>query len=286
MKKFKQYLHHIASPPKFLAIILGTLYITFVVAVFALDLEGTPVSYAAYLLSAYGLYLLVMNLLVPFGRLLIRIARRIPFIDRCFTDPAFRMRVFLYFGTAVNVIYALLKLRTGVRLESAWFISIAIYYIALSTIRFVVIRNEVWSLRQGSRDTDREHRTCRTVGILLVLLGLTLSGMITQVVRDGRSYSYSGNVIFAVATYAFYRIIAAAVRIFRKSAMQNETAFAVKIIDFCVAIVAMYTLQTALLSTYGTPEDTFIPLLNAVTGLVSVVLIVCGGFLLIRRKPG
>ena len=251
MDKFKKILHRILFPSARIGIPLGILFIIFVGIVFAAGLEGTAISYPAYLLSAYGLFLLVIYVLAPIGRAVICVLRRIPFIDRCFADAAYRMRLFLCFGTAVNALYALFKLITGVRFHSAWFISIAVYYFALCAIRFAVIGNDVLHVRRQRQSEIRQWKSCRIVGALLLMLGLALSGVTVQVVRDDRSYTYPETIIFAVALYAFYRIIAAAVRLLRRSSEESATAFAVKLIDITVAVVAMFTLQVAMLSAFG-----------------------------------
>ena len=58
---------------------------------------------------------------------------------------------------------------------------------------------------------------------------------------------------------------------------------AAKIIDFIFSVVAMFTLQTAMLSTFGSEDHRFIALFNSASGIVvSVFVLAAAVYMLIR----
>ena len=58
-------------------------------------------------------------------------------------------------------------------------------------------------------------------GMADVVLGVAMSGMIVQMVRDGRTYSYPGVVIYAMAAYVFYNLTVTTVNLARLRRQQD-----------------------------------------------------------------
>ena len=94
---------------------------------------------------------------------------------------------------------------TSWRYSSPWFGAVAGYYIALSSIRFVLLR----SVRKaGAQDNQNmryhnELKTYRVCGYLMIVLISVTSGMIIQMIWQNKGYEYSGLTIFVSAIYSF-----------------------------------------------------------------------------------
>lgn len=58
---------------------------------------------------------------------------------RYLSDMAFRGSIGIYQGMAVNFLYLLFRVIAGIRYASVWFISIAVYYLVLGTLRAYLI---------------------------------------------------------------------------------------------------------------------------------------------------
>ncbi|MDD6903496.1 MAG: hypothetical protein PUI94_06475, partial [Eubacteriales bacterium] len=57
------------------------------------------------------------------------------------TDKVFRGRFALWRSAGVDVVYAVFRLITGFIYGSKWFVTLALYYLGLSVIRFTLIRS-------------------------------------------------------------------------------------------------------------------------------------------------
>ena len=270
----KNYLKKLLFPCRSVGILLGPLLVPTSIAVILLGWGGSPLAYVTYLLSAYGLYLLVVCGLVPAFRAIKLWLRKSPYVDRYYTDKTFYARVVLYRGIVLNIAYAVFKFAVGVYYRSFWFIAIALYYMVLIGMKVVLVRADIRFLRKKEERTLLgEWRAYLKAACLMMLLNLTLSGIVVQVIRDGQSYSYPGFVIFAMAFYAFYRIIVAAIRLVKDRKRHGPIFSAAKAIDFTFAVVAMFTLQTAMLTTFDTSGTSFPRTANILSGTAAAVIV-------------
>ena len=279
----KKLLQKLIRPKQPYGVLLGLVLVALGITAVVLQPDIAALAYLCYMLSAYGLALLIANAVVPLVRRIIQWLRSNPYIDRYYTDPVFNARVSLYRGLILNVCYAVFKLAVGIWSRSVWFIAIAVYYVALSAIKFVLVRNDLRAWRGKQSSLLQEWSAYRTAGWMLFLLNMALTGMIILVVWRGNSYSYPGFIIFAMAFYAFYRITLAAIRLLRGRKERAPVFSAAKIIDFIFAVVAMFTLQTAMLSTFGSEDHRFIAVFNSAIGIaVSMFVLAAAVFMLIR----
>ena len=171
--------------------------------------------------------------------------------------------------------YALVIVCAGVLYASYWLIALGIYYAVLAVMRFLLLRR-LGALASRACDLLAQYRTYRLTGAMMLALNLVMTAIIFQVERDNRAYSYPGTMIYAFGAYAFYKIIMAAVNLIRRR-RQNEPLFeAVRLMSLAVAMMSVFSLQTALLSTFGADEPEFRLLANTSSGTV-----LCAGILLI-----
>ena len=70
----KKILRFLKCPPRTFAMIFGIISIAAVAFVFGFHYWDQPAAYVIYLCSAYGLYLIILNTIVPFGKYLVRFA--------------------------------------------------------------------------------------------------------------------------------------------------------------------------------------------------------------------
>ena len=281
--KIKRLFHTVLFPGTPLAVVLGLVFVALAVAAVALELPYHPVAYICYALSVYGLWLLIAGGVLPLLRRGMARLRRNPYVDRYYTDSIFNARVSLYRGLILNLCYAVFKLAVGIWSRSVWFIAIAVYYAALSAVKFVLVRDDLRTWRGKQASLQREWKAYRTAGWMLFLLNVALTGMIILVVWRGNSYSYPGYIIFAMAFYAFYRITLAAIRLIRGRRERTPVFSAAKIIDFVFAVVAMFTLQTAMLNSFGSGDHRFIAVFNSVSGIaVALFVLAAAVYMLIR----
>jgi len=101
------------------------------------------ISYGSYFLSAYALVITTTGIagVVRFIRRgidshpLVRKALDVPLIDRLLKEDMFRAEVALYQGFLINLLYAGIKMFSGIFYGSVWFVTLAVYYTLLAIMR-------------------------------------------------------------------------------------------------------------------------------------------------------
>lgn len=280
--KIRQVLRIVFLPNKKFRLYFGLASLLLVMAVLISDSESMLIHYTAYTASALGFWYLISVTLLPLFKHIKHISRRIPIIDRYYTDRTFHARISFYRSLFINVFYAAFKFICGIYYRSTWFIAIAAYYLILVGIKTVILKRDIKAIRnsQTSKEID-EWEGYRLVGWLLLFMDIGLSGIAIHVIGKNMSYSYPGMMILAMAAYSFYRITIVIVRFVREKGKLGPLFSAVKYIDFCFAIVSMFTLQTAMLSSFAGGGNPRVP--NTITGTVVGISIVGIAVLMVIR---
>ena len=199
-----------------------------------------------------------------------------PFLARYRADLAFRGRMSLYSGAALNFAYVLFRAAVGLRLRSIWLLSLAAYHLALGLLRMYLI--------VGVRRGADERRGYRKTAWLLLALNLTVGGLIVQIVRDHASFAYSGPLIYLSAAYAFYALGAAAANIVRFRRLGSPILSAAKVLNWVAAMISMLGLQTALLARFSVDNPAFSQLMNMLTGSAVYALVILTTVRMLRRS--
>ena len=268
----KKIIRAILFPPTIYRCIFGIFSLLASGLVFLFGWYDHSVSYVVYCASALGLHYIITGAILPAVSVLKKILMRSRYIRRYCEDPIFNSRVILYRGLLINILYALFKLITGVYYRSTWMIAISVYYITLIILKGRLVQQDIRFIKaDGNAKRAEQWRSYRMTGWLLLLLNVSLSGIVVHVVRHNKSFSYPGMIIFAIAAYTFYRIGIAVVRIIKNRKRKDILFSAARAIDFCFAVTSMFTLQTAMFSSFAIGMDTVIP--NIITGTAAAVIV-------------
>ena len=261
-------------PPTWFKWLFALLSFAAVAAVFLCGLGGTPFSYVAYFASALGLYYAVSTVVPQLSDAILKIIMSSPYLRRCYEDSLLRARIGLFGGTALNVLYAVFNLVSGIWLSSTWLIAIGTYYLALMAVKSTIVVEDVRHIRGIDGGELTEWKAHRRAGFLMLLLNVGLSGITAQIVATGARYEYPGFFIFAVAVWAFYYIINAVVQIVRKRHDDDAIYAAARAISLSFGITSMFTLQTAMFASFGANVDALVPniVTSTVVGLSIVVI--------------
>lgn len=254
-----------------------------VIYVLASGMENSIISYLAYALSAYALVITITGTAGIIGRIrrgidshpLVKKLHGIPAFERYLYEAEFRTKTALYQGLAVNLVYAGIKLFSGICYHSVWFITLAVYYFLLAVMRFSLI---LFVRGRGDSEEDRllELRRYRLCGIILLFMDWALAGIIILVVHQNSSFEYPGMLIYVMALYTFYANITAVINVIKFRKYKKPVLSAAKVINLTAALVSMLSLETAMLTQFGAAEDpVFRQIMTASTG-AGVSMIVLG----------
>ena len=291
MDRLKAVLKALFCPPPFMTVLLALLGYGFVIFVFACDVQNPFLRYASYLASAYALVITFTGLPYLSRRLkkaksefgesiLMRKFRSTAFGEKYLSDIHFRNRISLSAGLMINLAYIVMKLSAGVYYRSAWFIALAVYYILLAVMRLFLIRYK------SENDRDAAFRRYRLCGFILLIMNQALAGIVIFIVHQNRGFQYPGILIYAMALYAFYAVITAAVNVVRTRRHNSPVLSAAKAVNLVAALVSILSLTTAMLTQFGGDDDPAFrrTMTGAVGGGVCTIVIGMAVFMIYRAN--
>ena len=237
-------------PPIWLLLILTVISAAALVTVFLKGWEQTVVAYLLYALAFYTLSVvtvfMVMVLPGQYGVMKQKIYDN-PLGNRYMTDRKFRAKVSLYLSLGINLLYVLTNLWSWYISRSWWFVVLAVYYVIMALMRFLLVRY----VRVDGLGMLREWKRARTCACILLLINLSLSGAVLMILYQNRGYDYPGMMIYVMALYTFYSAIHAIIEIIRYRAWGSPVMSTAKIVSLSAALVSMLNLETAMFAQFG-----------------------------------
>lgn len=262
-----------------------------VIYVLSHDRVNPAIAYGAYLLSAYGLVITITGAIrcvcfvrrgmgeTPFVKKILEI----PLVNRYLKEDRFRAEAALYQGFLINLFYAGVKMFSGIRYKSVWFVTLAVYYIFLAVMRFLLV-HQVRKKDLAGDGRESEWRRYRLCGIILLFMNIALSGMVILVVHQNSGFEYPGMLIYIMAIYTFYATVMAVRNVIKFRKYGSPVLSAAKVINLTAALVSMLSLETAMLSQFGAADDPmFRQMMTASTGAgISVIVVGMAVFMIVR----
>ena len=245
-------------------------------------------AYLSYFVSAYALIISITGIsgivrLVRQGidqHPLVRKALGVPLVSRYLREDMFRAQTGLYQGFFINLLYAGIKLLSGILYRSVWFVTLAVYYILLAVMRASLLHY----VRKDEKNKISEWRRYRLCGIILMFMNAALAGIVILVVRQNSGFEYPGMLIYMMAMYAFYAAITAVRNVVKFRKYGSPVMSAAKVISLTAALVSMLSLETAMLTQFGAANDpTFRRTMTASTGAgISIIVLAMAVFMIVR----
>lgn len=294
MDTLKAILKKIFCLPPLPTVILSLFGYIFLILVAGFDVQAVALQHASYLASAYALCITITGfryLPEAFGRFkgylaghfIVRKIRSTRLGEMYLSDVYFRARVSLHAGLTINLVYIAIKLSVGISCRSVWFISLTVYYLLLAVMRFSLVLYA--DHHQTGNDTYAEFRRYRACGIMLLLMNQALALIVIIIVRQNYGFEYPGNLIYVMALYAFYAVITAVINIVKTRRHQSPVLSAAKAVDLVVAMVAILSLETAMLSQFGGDDPMFRRGMTGSTGgAVCTIVIVMAIYMICRAN--
>lgn len=284
MERFKRILHKLLLPGIAVVLISVPVAAALLVYTFLFGDQDSALAYVSYVLSAYSLTIVCAYIAkAPKGNVK-GVLHRNPYVHRYLTDLPFKTHVSLYLSLGVNLLFVAMKLFFGVYYRSVWFGTLAVYYILLAVMRFLLLRH-VNQNRIGT-DVYSELKRYRLCGIILLLMNSALSGVVILVVQKNEGFHYAGYLIYVVAMYAFYNFITAVRDVVKYRKYNSPVMSAAKAIKLATALVSMLSLETAMLMQFNIEEDAeaFRQVMTGTTGGCACVIVVAMAVIMIVKS--
>lgn len=220
--------------------------------VFLKGMDTHPIAYAVYVVAFYTLSVVSIFCATVLPKHYKRAKQRVydnELGNRYMTDAVFRTHVSLYSSLSVNLLYVTVNVLSGFLYGSYWFFTLSVYYVILALMRFIL-------LRYVNRNTIGENligewKRARVCACILTLINLALSGSILMIMYQNKGYEYGGILIYVMAMYTFYITTIAIINIVKYRKYNSPILSMTKIITLAAALVSMLSLETAMLTEFG-----------------------------------
>jgi len=172
-----------------------------------------------------------------------------------------------------NAVFSAYHLILGVWSRSWWLITLGVYYLVLSVIRFYALI------------TKRQRASImRFVGVLLLILSIPLAGTVILAVVEDRGQKLHEILMIAMAAYAFTKITLATINLVKARKHNTPKQLILRNLSFADAFVSIFALQRSMLVSFGEMKVSHIMLFNILTGTAVWLIVLLLGINLIGGK--
>ena len=210
-----------------------------------------------------------------------QLLREHPLVKRTLNNPRYEGLVSAVPSLTINIFYVLYNGGVGLRSGSAWFITMGIYYLLLSVMRFCLI----YQAFRNKSEAGNAHRMTKAAGVFLLFHTATLGGSLYLTIQQEIAKSYHTIVMITIATYTFYKLILAVVNAAKARRRKSVLRIALRNIGCADALVSLLSLQTSMMASFGGEALAERRMRTTVTGLAVCVLIMGMGISMIAA-PG
>lgn len=268
MKQEKSLLHKLLFPGTLMTIGVAFFGIGLLIYIFTTGSQDSIYASFSYPITLYAVMILVLGIPAMVNECKSLISKN-KYGNIYLNDARLRARISLDLGLMINIFFVLFYVFTRWKTASAWFGAVAGYYAVLGFIRFFLLYNVKKSKKVENlkMDTIQEWKIYRRCGYLIFALNMVMLGMVIQMIWQNKGYHYSGLTIYLSATYTFYSMSMAISNLIKYRKFDSPLYMATKMINFAVALMSMFTLQTAMISQFGSGDKTLERVMNTSTGL-------------------
>ena len=262
--------------PSSLVLLLSVVCAAGLVWVFAKGMETQLAAYVLYPLSAYSMTALCVKLPAAIRNAADWLSRH-PKLAALLKNEELHFKLGLYFEQFINFAYGIFKIVSGVILGSAWIGCDGIYNFAQAMIQLFQILG-----RKKAGTLAQQWRSYRFCGVLVLLMHLTLTGIVFQMINWNRAEEQGEIMVITTAFFAFYKITTSFISIAKDRKHVHPVDSSIRMLNLAQAIFAIFSLQASMFHTFGTGEE-WEHLLNIITGCAVCLSVVSIGIYMIRR---
>lgn len=283
MEKFRKILIKLLFPHIALFLFIVPIAAAALIYTFAFGSQDDIITYISYFLSAYALTIVCAR--APrIIKGLCRLKTENKYVVRYTTDAGLRIKISLYCSLMVNILYAMLQLMSGFYYHSIWFYALSGYYALLAIVRFFLLKD----VRRSALGEDRlsEFKRYRFCGIILLLVNMALAIIVTYIVWQNRGFAHNEILTIAMAAYTFFSMTMAVINVVKYRRHESPVMLAARSINLTAALVSILSLETAMLTAFGSSDDPqFRQIMTACTGsAICLIVLVMAIYMIVRSS--
>ena len=253
-----------------IAVIICLLPISIAFLTFSLINLGSEsiIAIISYLIAFYVLVVVCAKIpnIIKFFK---KVKTENEYVKRYFNDVRLRMNISLYGSLIWNIAFAILQLGLGFYHKSFWFYSMFAYYVMLGVMRlFLLIHTRKY---EANEQTEIEIKKSILCGWLLIFMNLALAVIVFFMVYFDKTFYHHMITTIAMAAYTFFTFSFAIVNLIRYRKYKSPVYSSAKTISLIAGSVSMLTLETTMLTTFGTEESVMLgKILLPLTGVAVI----------------
>ena len=253
-----------------LAVIIVLMPISVACLILSMVYLGTEsiISILSYLLAFYVLLVICFRVpkIIAFFK---KVKHENKYVKMYFSDVRLRVNISLYGSLVWNVAFAIFQLVLGFYHKSFWFYSMFTYYIMLGVMRFFLLKH---TRKYEAREQQQvELKKYVVSGWLLLFMNLALAVIVFFIVYWNKTFEHHMITTIAIAAYTFFTFTFAIIKLFRYKKYKSPVYSVAKNISLIAGCVSMLTLETTMLTTFGTTDSKLLgQILLPITGTVVI----------------
>ncbi len=279
--------YYFFNPPVFVVIIvfLVTIILSVLSIIFVVNLDKYKgvVTYIVYVLAAiflaYSIYLCV-RIFPLVKEKITNLIKQSETLSVLVDNYSYRTMIGAISMFVFNILFVAYNVALATIYKIGWNGALGGYYLLLSLCG----AHNLLGYKKSKRVEDPElvkFKAYRNDGVILLLATITISVVMAFVIGTGASFSSLGQIyVIANALYAFVKIGFAISNMFVAYKQKDYLIKGVRYINFAVALVSIYALQTSMLQQFDSNKE-FSNIINGVFGLVVCVAILSLAFYMI-----
>ena len=182
-------------------------------------------------------------------------------------------------GIFSNLAVAFLNGFLGAWNQSSWQGTLCAYYLSIMLMKIVVV---LW--RNGQKGVYL------FVSVFILIMNPILAVIVYLMAANQGTKHYPGVLIYAVALYAFCKVIAAAVNLVRANIQKSPIKLAMKSIGLMDGLVSILMLEIAMIDTFGNINTNWSRIMMALSGIGAWLIVMMIGVLgilwYLKQKSG
>lgn len=175
----------------------------------------------------------------------------------------------------------------GIVYKSVWNISISVYYVLLAIVRGIVVHSQrKVNVADNQKKQEQYKRIYFKTHILMIFMDMCLIAPIVYMVIGERSYEYGLIPAIAMAAYTTYRITIGIINLGKSRKQENIFIKELRTVDLQDSLVAVLTLQNALIIANGSDMQSMLALTAWTSAGIwlMIVIFTVKSFLYVRHR--
>lgn len=209
------------------------------------------------------------------------------FIDMWKADYQFKTLATSTLSALVGLGFTVFNVVLGIVYKSVWNISISVYYVLLAIVRGIVVHSQrKVNVADNQKKQEQYKRIYFKTHILMIFMDMCLIAPIVYMVIGERSYEYGLIPAIAMAAYTTYRITIGIINLGKSRKQENIFIKELRTVDLQDSLVAVLTLQNALIIANGSDMQSMLALTAWTSAGIwlMIVIFTVKSFLYVRHR--